>query len=152
MKQGRGRRNKAEGQFALSKQLVRKPERRMPKPIVGTAAQGNIKVVRTKLVSVFATKFSPDLDAETLSEYLSEKLCRDVNCQRIDTASNRYSSFKVCAECNEVAEMFNPELWPEDSVVRRYYEPRKAEVIGASRARPFAGVRVLHGATAELLS
>ncbi|KAI9534214.1 hypothetical protein NQZ68_014510 [Dissostichus eleginoides] len=70
VKQGRGRRNKAEGQSALSKQLVGKPERRMPKPIVGTAAQGNIKVVRTKLVSVFATKFSPDLDAETLSEYL----------------------------------------------------------------------------------
>ncbi|KAI9544828.1 hypothetical protein NQZ68_042202 [Dissostichus eleginoides] len=108
VKQGRGRRNKAEGQSALSKQHVGRPERRMPKPIVGTAAQGNIKVVRTKLVSVFAIKFSPDLDAETLSEYLSEKLVRDVNCQRIDTASNRYSSFKVCAECNEVAEMFNP--------------------------------------------
>ena len=152
VKQGRGRRNRAEGQSALSKQLVGKPERRMPKPIVGTAAQGNIKVIRTKLVSVFATKFSPDLDAETLSEYLTEQLGRDVNCHRIDTASSRYSSFKVCAECNEVAEMFNPELWPEGSVVRRYYEPRKAEVIGASRARPFAGARVLNGATAELLS
>ncbi len=67
----------------------------MPKPIIGTGARGNISVVRTKLVSVFATKFTPDLNAETLSNYLKEKLGRDVNCQRIDTMNNRYSSFKV---------------------------------------------------------
>ena len=96
MKQGRGRSNNPEGQSVLLKQRAGKPERRMPKPIVGTAAQKDIKVVPTKLVSVFATKFSPDLDAETLSIYLTEQLGRYVNCQRIVTAGNRYSSLSVC--------------------------------------------------------
>lgn len=110
VKQGRAQRINTEGPSALLKQRARKPARRMVKPIIGTAAQGNIKVVRTKLVSVFATKFLPDLETETLSGYLSEQLGRDVNCQRIVTMSNRYSLFKVCAECNEVAELDKPEL------------------------------------------
>ena len=152
VKQGRGRSNNPEGQSVLLKQRAGKPERRMPKPIVGTAAQKDIKVVRTKLVSVFATKFSPDLDAETLSIYLTEQLGRYVNCQRIVTAGNRYSSFKVCAECDEVAEMYNPELWPEGSLVRRYYEPRKVGVIGAGAARSVSSAIVPNGSTDAMLS
>lgn len=70
-------------------------------------------MVKTKLVSVFASKFTPDLDARTLSEYLKEKLGREVICQKIDTAHSRYSSFKVSAECNEVSEMYDSKLWPE---------------------------------------
>ncbi len=70
-------------------------------------------------------KFTPDLNAETLSNYLKEKLGRDVNCQCINTKNNRYSSFKVSAECINVAEMNSLEQWPEGSVVQRYYEPRK---------------------------
>lgn len=61
----------------------------MPKPIVGTGAQGNIKVVHTKLVNVLATKLSPDI-------YLKEKLGCDVTCQRVVTVRNRYSSFLKC--------------------------------------------------------
>lgn len=78
------------------------------------------------------TKFAPDLNAETLAKYLSGQLGRSVTCQRIVTAGNRYSSFKVSAECNEVEEMYNPELRPEGSVVRRYYKPRKVDEVGAN--------------------
>ena len=49
VKQGRGRSNNPEGQSVLLKQRAGKTERRMPKPIVGTAAQKDIKVVLTKL-------------------------------------------------------------------------------------------------------
>lgn len=31
---------------------------------------GNMQVIKTKLLSVFATKFSPDLDSETLAQTL----------------------------------------------------------------------------------
>lgn len=152
VKQGRRMKKHTQGQSALGKEHAGRPERRMPKPIVGTGAQGNIKVVRTKLVSVFATKFSPDLNAETLANYLKEKLGRDVTCQRIVTVSNRYSSFKVCVECSEVAEMYNPELWPEGSVVRRYYEPRKAGVTGINVISSTLGVDVPIRAMAALSS
>nr|XP_020468024.1 uncharacterized protein LOC109967043 isoform X1 [Monopterus albus]XP_020468025.1 uncharacterized protein LOC109967043 isoform X2 [Monopterus albus] len=108
------------------KQSINKSERKRLEPIHGTGVQGNIKAVRTKLVNVFATKFLPDLDAETLCNYLKERLGRHVQCERIVTGNTRCSSFKVSVECEDVTEVYNSELWPEGSLVRRYYEPRKA--------------------------
>lgn len=93
--------------------------------IVGTSTGGNIKVIKTKRVSVFATRFSPDLDSGTLADYLKNKLGRDVTCQKLDTAQSRFSSFKIIAECKDVGEMYEPELWPEGIFVRRFYEARK---------------------------
>ncbi len=74
-------------------------------PIVGTGALTNIKTVKTKLVSVFATKVSPDLDKAMLSEYLKDKLGHEVTCQKTVTAHNRFWLFKISAECNEIGEM-----------------------------------------------
>lgn len=95
-----------------------------PPPIIGTGTVSTIKTVKTKIVNVFATKFSPDLDADTLADYLQSKLNRIVTCQKIDNARSRVGSFKVSAECMNVAEMYNPELWPEGALIRRFYEPR----------------------------
>lgn len=93
--------------------------------IIGTGVVSNILAVKTKMVNVFATKFDPNLDANTLSDYLKEKLGREVKCRKIETVQSRFSSFCVTAECNDVAEMFDPQLWPAGSFVRRYYEPRR---------------------------
>ncbi len=43
------------------------PKGKKTSGIVGTGAGGDIQVIKSKLVSVFATKFSPDLDSETLT-------------------------------------------------------------------------------------
>lgn len=106
------------------------PKKKSGTSVVGTGAAGNIRTVKTKLVSVFASKFAPDLDAEALSGYLGEKLGRVVSCNRIGNGNGRYSSFKVSAECHEVREMYNPELWPDGAFVRRYYEPRQVGATG----------------------
>lgn len=42
--------------------------------IVGSSVGGKIKVIKSKLVSVFAAKFCPELMPDTLAEYLKEKL------------------------------------------------------------------------------
>lgn len=53
----------------------------------GTGTECNIGVVKTKLVNVFATRFSPNLDADTLRGYLSEKLENGkVTCRKIESA------------------------------------------------------------------
>lgn len=83
----------------------------------------NIQVITTKLVSVFAARFSPDLDADTLCDYLTETLGnKSVTCRKIETARNRYSSFHITAECNDISDMYNPQLWLARIYVRRYYE------------------------------
>lgn len=105
--------------------------------IVGTGAVENIHAVTTKRVSVFVTKLAPDLDSETLVRYLKEQLSRDVTCQKIGTEYTRYSSFKVAAESKEVAEMYAPQLWPEGTYVRRFYENRKPRAaVGAGIKAP----------------
>lgn len=62
------------------------PRREKKSRVVGTNAGGNIQIVKTKLVSVFATKFMPDLDTDTLSNYLKDKLCCEVTCININAA------------------------------------------------------------------
>lgn len=56
-------------QHLLVKQHTNNVACKKSKPIVSTDKQRNIKVVQTKLVSIFATKFMPDLDAGTLAYY-----------------------------------------------------------------------------------
>lgn len=95
-----GRRARGENHpTALKRQA--KPEHKRPAPIVGTGIQNTIKVVRTKLVTVFATRFLPDLDV-TLTNYLKGHLRRDVQCQHIVTGNTRFSSFKIRVECENV--------------------------------------------------
>ncbi|KAJ8390789.1 hypothetical protein AAFF_G00099210 [Aldrovandia affinis] len=50
--------------------------------IIGTGVVSNILAVKTKMVSVFATKFDLNVDADTLSDYLKEKLGREVKCRK----------------------------------------------------------------------
>lgn len=107
-----------------------KPVRKKP-GIIGTGTT-SIQAVQTKMVSVFATRFDPCLEADTLSNYLKSKLGRAVECRKIETVHGRFSSFHVTAECKEVAEMYDPDLWPTGSFVRRYYEARQRRLPGAS--------------------
>lgn len=102
---------------------LHKPIRKKP-GIVGTGTT-TIQAVQTKMVSVFATRFDPNLEADTLSDYLKSKLGRPVECRKIETLHGRFSSFQVTAECKEVAEMYDTELWPTGSFVRRFYEARQ---------------------------
>ena len=46
----------------------------------------------------------------------------EVVCQKTELAHSRFSSFQITTECNEVAEMYDPQLWPVWSFVQRFYE------------------------------
>lgn len=93
--------------------------------IIGTAPESTIGVVKTKLVHVFATKFAPSLDADTLRVYLTGKLENEtVTCRKIESARSRYGSFHITAECMNVADMYDPQVWPAGIYVRRFYEAR----------------------------
>lgn len=79
--------------------------------ISGTSTENNIQMVKTKLVSAFVSRLSPNLDADTLRNYLTEKLSnKSVTCRKIDLTRNRFNSFHVTEECNEVADMYDPQL------------------------------------------
>ncbi len=93
----------------------------------GTAKSDDIATVRTKMANIFATRFMPDLEPETLRRYLHDKLNLGVTCPKIETGRSRFASFKVSAECNDRNVFLNPDLWPEGTFVIWYYEPRKGQ-------------------------
>ena len=105
--------------------LRSKRAQRRQEGIVGTSTESSITAVTTKLVSVFATRFTPSLEADALSTYLSESLGTPVTCRKIDSPQSGYSSFHITAECKDIAVMFNPQLWPAGVYVRRYFEARR---------------------------
>lgn len=70
-----------------------KRKRRMG--IVGTGTVSNIPVIKTKLVSVFVTRFSPDLDGVTLRDYLTEKLHFSICNKNYSITSKKLQSFFV---------------------------------------------------------
>ena len=104
-------------------QSVQKKDKKKP-GLVGTAKIANITTVQTKIVNVFATKFTPDLEAATLRDYLKGKLNLQVQCRKIDTQSKRFASFQVTTECVDPKVLYDPSIWPTGAFVRRYYEPR----------------------------
>ncbi len=63
--------------------------------VIGTADIPNIATVKTKIVNVFATKFTPNLGADVLQDYLKGKLNLEVQCRKIDTQRKRFASFQV---------------------------------------------------------
>lgn len=98
-------------------------------------------------MSVFATRFDPGLDADTLCGYLAEKLNnKSIVCRKIVTTQSRYSSFQVTAECSDVACMYDPDLWPAGTYVRRYYEARRAGGMhGNGQREPEQDTPLAHG-------
>ncbi len=96
---------------------------------IGIGSASNIPVVKSNLVGVFAMRFSPDLDANILCDYLTEKLGKSVICRKIDLTRNRFSLFNITADCNEVADMYDPQLWPAGLYVRHFFEARRPRVI-----------------------
>lgn len=71
------------------------------------------------------------------------KLQRGASCQRMDTSQNRYSSFKVTAECDKVSDMCEPHLWPDGVFVRSFYGACKSRTnnSGPGNAEFISGVR-----------
>ena len=59
-----------------------------------------------------------------------------MTCRKIDSSLNRFSSFHITAECNEVTDIYNPQLWPAGTNVCRYYEARRPRANGGEVCGP----------------
>lgn len=99
--------------------------------ITGTGAEGKIQVITTKLVSVSAMRSAPSLEADTLCTYLIENLGNEtVTCCKIESAHGRFGSFHITSECANIDVMYNPQLRPAGTYIRRYYEARGHKTTG----------------------
>ena len=75
--------------------------------------------MKARMVHVFATRFYPDMDEETLSRYLEDKLKRSVECHKL-SKDNHTGSFHVSAMCVDPSDLYSTDVWPDGILVRRY--------------------------------
>lgn len=75
------------------------------------------------------------MESDTLASYLKYKLGCDVTCEKIVSKPDSARS-KISAICKEVGEMYEPQLWPEGTFVRRFFEVCKPRAAGGVRSEP----------------
>jgi uncharacterized coiled-coil protein SlyX len=80
---------------------------------------------RGRFVSLFLSRFEPDVESNTVKKYVDEKFKVSFTCEKMKTRYDSYSSFKVEGYCKSTDAFFDAENWPEDILVRRFYQARK---------------------------
>ena len=63
---------------------------------------------------------------DRLTMYMKDELGVDIDkCELLPTRSENSRAFKVTLNLNDRLKLLNPELWPEDVVCRKFFNPRK---------------------------
>ena len=96
--------------------------------IIGTAKVEGIKAVtRQRKASVFVSRLSPDLDPEVLKTHIVGSVGFEVAVEKLKTRFDTYSSFHITAICQDPHKLLSPDLWPEDTYIRWFYEKKKVD-------------------------
>ena len=78
-----------------------------------------------RTADVFIGNCDLDVDVESLTKYITEDIGIDIlGCSPIQTRSTRCKCFKVKLNLNVRDKVLSPEVWPEDVICRKFYNPR----------------------------
>ena len=97
------------------------------KGITGRAKGSGIKSASVKrFANVFATRLERHVTATDVTNYLNQRLGRGITLtvEAVPTKFDSYSSFHITCECSDTAVFMDPSLWPEDTFVRWWRNPR----------------------------
>lgn len=112
--------------------VLRNPRKSNFKPIIGTkkpeqATKDSFLKVVDRKISIFISRLDPDVSKETVEQYLNEANVDNVECEKLKTRYETYSSFKLTLAENSVSKVLDPTFWPEGTLVKRFVTPKKAE-------------------------
>ena len=86
-----------------------------------------------KMVSVFVSRLRPECSVDDLRSWLKGSLPNIVSIDRLPARYDSYASFKcICliesrTMSHAIESALDPKIWPEGSLVRRYFEPKPQE-------------------------
>ena len=107
----------------------RRRQYRKSKAILGTSASPNSRLssseTHKRLVSLFVTRLDPDTDVDRVKDYVKSKFKVDFKCVKLDTKYDTYSSFNIEGFCENPADFYKCENWPENILVRKFYKPKE---------------------------
>ena len=114
----------------------RKPRKKRPfkkgqqAPTVQANENNSSKLVGIKQIKtahVFVTRLPPDCESEEVQAHIRVNLNLEATVEKIRNprSSNEYLSFHVSCVCDDPKVFFEPSLWPEHCLYRRWWPPRR---------------------------
>ena len=101
----------------------RKPRRK--NFLIGTSSSTALGQTSRKRISLFVTRLKPETTPTDIQNYVKEQFNVDASCEKLETKFDSYSSFKISCVCDSIDKFYDSENWPQNILVRRFYEPRK---------------------------
>lgn len=107
--------------------LVQRKKQRS-RAVVGTAVSSSLSAVKSRPAEIFVTRLEPDTLTQDVERYLTDNLSQKcaVNCSKLTTKYDGYSSFRVSVDYNAVSEVLSPSFWPCGILVRRFHSRRRS--------------------------
>ena len=97
-------------------------------------SQKLLGIKRVKSAELFVTRLSKECDTDTIHAYILANLGLNATVEKIDNSSRNvnFSSFHISCICDDPKVFYDPNLWPEHVLYRRWYPPRKSRTTGSS--------------------
>ena len=105
--------------------VQRRRRRRKENVIVGSSVglKGGIKS-RGRYLSLFISRLDPDVEPNVVKQFISENFEIQVECTKLKTRYDSYSSFKVEGYCNDPSIFLESSKWPENILVKKFYNSK----------------------------
>ena len=89
-----------------------------------------VGVKSIKTAHVFVTRLPHDCEADDVKQFIKENLQLDATVEKVRTgrSSSDISSFHVACQCDDPKIFFDPLLWPEHCLYRRWWPARNNKV------------------------
>ena len=127
VKQKRGPSSDAPEREGDSEWKVQQPKRRQRRNavIVGTCDGQNRTIKsRGRFMSLFISRLDPDIEPDLLETYIKDNFNVVLECTKLKTKYDTYSSYKVEGYCKDPKIFFEASKWPENILVKRFFKPK----------------------------
>ena len=104
--------------------VQRKRRGRKDNVILGSSSRykGNIKS-RGEICIIVCLK-DQDIEPMELKSYMRDNFHVELECTKLKTRYDTYSSFKVEGHCADPGIFLDPSKWPVDILVKKFFKPR----------------------------
>lgn len=116
---------------------------RNEKKVMGSRkTEGGLFRAAVVTADVFVGRVDSNVTAENVDSYVRENFSINPVCvSRLDIRSNQYAAFKVNVRLNDRDKLFDESLWPQDIIVKKFYNRQKRNNDGEKNASSNGGGR-----------
>jgi hypothetical protein len=98
------------------------PLKRTPMIAVRNASALSVVAKKGKSMSLFVSRFGPEVTAQDIKNSLEEQLkLTSLSCTRLKTKFNSYASFHISVNEDDFPLINNTGVWPNDCLIAPFY-------------------------------